>query len=163
MTLDEIFGHGQDLTAFQMCARAFVLFFVILAFVRLAGMRAFGRKSSFDTIIVITLGAILGRVIIGASPAIPTICAGGVLVVLDRVTAIFTAQVRSLDRLVKGGHVCVFRDGIYDHGAMRRVGISERDIRQAVRKNTLRDGLDHVHEVFMEYSGELTVIEKPRS
>lgn len=49
------FGEGRDLDTLQMAARAFVLFFVMLVLVHVAGMRAFGRKHSFGTIIVITL------------------------------------------------------------------------------------------------------------
>ena len=161
MALDELFGHGKDLTALQMAARAFVLFFVTLAFVRIAGMRAFGRKSSFDTIIVITLGAVLSRVIVGASPAWPTLAACAVLVILDRTIAMLTSRSELVDRLVKGRHVAVFHDGGYDERALHHAGISPRDIKQAVRKHTLHDGLDHIREVDLESSGELTIIEKP--
>jgi len=66
MSWEQLFGAGRELDALQMSARAFVLFFLMLVLVRVAGRRAFGRKSSFDTIIVITLGALLSRVVVGA-------------------------------------------------------------------------------------------------
>src|SRR5512142_1860422 len=76
-----VFGHGKDLNALQMSCRAFVLFFVALVLVRICGMRAFGRKSSFDTVVLVGLGTVLMRAVYGASPAIPIVCASGVLVI----------------------------------------------------------------------------------
>jgi uncharacterized membrane protein YcaP (DUF421 family) len=159
MSIDDLFGSGRELDALQMSARAFVCFFALLALTRLAGMRAFSRKSTFDVVIVITLGAVLSRIVVGASPAVPTFAASVVLVVLHRLIAVLTATVPALERLVKGGSHVVYRGGIFDQSRMHRAGISRADIEQAVRKHmgelTLRDVL----EVRLEPTGELTVIE----
>ncbi|MGI8582874.1 MAG: hypothetical protein ACR2KX_11780 [Chitinophagaceae bacterium] len=48
----KLFGEGKDLNALQMGDRAFVMFFITLFLIRLAGMRAFGQKSAFDTILL---------------------------------------------------------------------------------------------------------------
>src|SRR5262245_30911133 len=138
MSLHDVFGEGRDLNALQMGSRAFVLFFLMLAYVHIAGMRAFGRKSAFDTIIVITLGALLSRVVVGVSPAIPTIVAGAVFVVLHRVVAIATSAVPALEQLIKGKQTVLYRGGIFDLKAMRRAGISRADLEEAVRSKANR-------------------------
>jgi uncharacterized membrane protein YcaP (DUF421 family) len=159
MSLQHLFGEGRDLDALQMAARAFVLFFVLLVFVRVAGMRAFGRKSSFDTIIVITLGALLSRVVVGVSPAVPTVAAGGVLVVLHRLIAVATALVPALDRFVKGESTLVYRGGVLDLEAMHRAGISRADLEEAVRAKANRLRLTDVLEIRLESNGDLSVVE----
>jgi uncharacterized membrane protein YcaP (DUF421 family) len=159
MSLDELFGTGRDLAAYQMAARAFVCFFALLALTRIAGMRAFGRKSTFDVVIVITLGAVFSRVIVGASPAIPTVVAAFVFAGLHRAIAVLTAAVPWLERLVKGDSHVLYRGGIFDLPRMRRAGISREDIEQAVRKHANNLGLRDVLEVRLEASGELTVVE----
>jgi uncharacterized membrane protein YcaP (DUF421 family) len=159
MSLDQLFGEGGDLTTLQMAARAFCLFFLMLVFVRVAGMRSFGRKSSFDTIIVITLGALMSRVVVGASPALPTIVASGVFVVLHRGIAVATATVPAFERLLKGGDVVLYRGGIFDLEAMRRAGISRADLEEAVRAKSNRLRLTDVLEIHLESSGDLSVVE----
>jgi uncharacterized membrane protein YcaP (DUF421 family) len=159
MSIEDVFGSGGDLTAVQMAARAFVSFFVLLLLTRLAGMRAFGRKSTFDVIIAITLGAVLSRVIVGASPALPTIAASIVLVALHRAIAVLTAAVPLLDRIVKGDSHVVYRGGIFDLKRMHRAGISRADIEQAVRKHEHQLTMRDVLEVRLEPTGELSIIE----
>ena len=159
MTLEQIFGEGRDLAASQMAARAFVLFFLMLVLVRVAGMRAFGRKSSFDTIIVITLGALLSRVVVGASAAIPTVISALVLVVLHRLVAVLTSTVPIFERLVKGKHTVLYRGGILDLDAMHRAGISRADLEEAVRTKANRMKLSDVLEIHLESSGDLSVVD----
>jgi uncharacterized membrane protein YcaP (DUF421 family) len=157
--LDSVFGHGRDLDSLQMGARAFVLFFVALALIRVGGMRTFGRKSSLDSVIVIVLGAVLARPIVGASPAIPVVVAAFVLVLVHRVVARLTASVPWLDRLVKGTPATLYEHSTLDTTAMHRAGISENDLVEAVHRHALKRHLEDVDTVVVEASGELSVIE----
>jgi uncharacterized membrane protein YcaP (DUF421 family) len=159
MSLAQLFGEGRDLTTVHMATRALAVFLVMLAYLHIAGMRTFGKKSTFDTIIVITLGALMSRVIVGASEAIPTIVAGGVLVVLHRVIAMLTATVPAVERLVKGSHTVLYRGGVLDLEAMRRTGISRADLEEAVRTKANRLRLTDVLEIHLESSGDLSVID----
>src|SRR3569623_460157 len=111
--IDTLFGHGKDLDALQVCMRAGVLF-------RIAGMRAFGRKSSFDSVVTIMLGAVLSRPVVGASPFWPTVGGCAVLVILHRALGMLTARSRWLERIVKGSSQVVYRDGRDEHRQMMR-------------------------------------------
>ncbi len=153
-----LFGDGPDLDALQMGARAFVLFFVMLVLVHIAGMRAFGRKHSFDAIIVITLGALMSRVVVGVSPALPTITASFVVVLLHRLIAILTSVSPVLERIVKGEQQVLYRGGVFDLRAMRRAGISRRDLEEVVRTKANRLRLSDVLEIHLESSGDLGVV-----
>ena len=157
--MDTLFGHGPDLTMLEMSMRALVVFFVTLALVRICGMRAFMHKSSFDTIIVIMLGAVLSRAIYGASPVLPIVAASLVLVVIHRVVAILTARFPAIERILKGHDEVLYRDGALDLRAMHRTGISRADLAAAVRGRGNRDALSEVREIHLESSGELTVID----
>jgi uncharacterized membrane protein YcaP (DUF421 family) len=162
VVLDAIFGHGKDLDALQMAARAFVMFFIALALVRVAGMRAFGHKSAFDAIIVIVLGAVLSRAIIGASPFWHTVAAASVLVVIHRVLAVLGVKSALLDRLIKGTPKAIYRDGLFDHRVMLRRGISRADVDAALREHGIAYLAD-VDEIYVETSGKLSIIEARRS
>ena len=157
--VDTVFGHGKDLNALQMSCRAFVLFFVALVLVRICGMRAFGRKSSFDTVILVGLGAVITRAIYGASPAVPIVCASAVLVIVHRVVAMITARSSLAERIVKGETQVVYRHGEMNEKVMHRSGISPTDLDEAVRSNAQTVSKHDIDEICLETSGELTVIE----
>jgi uncharacterized membrane protein YcaP (DUF421 family) len=157
--VDTVFGHGKDLNALQMSARALVIFFVSLVLVRLAGMRAFGRKSSFDTVILVGFGSVITRAIHGASPAIPIICACTTLVLVHRFVGMLTARVPLVERLVKGETQVLYHEGQLDQRKMRRAGISPTDLDEAARGKAQTPSHHDVREVRLETSGELTVID----
>jgi uncharacterized membrane protein YcaP (DUF421 family) len=155
---DTLFGHGKDLDALQVGMRAGVLFGIALVLIRVAGMRAFGRKSSFDSVITIMLGAVLSRPVVGASPFWPTVAGCAVLVILHRVLGIVTARSPWLERVVKGTSRIVYREG-HDQTRQRvRSGISEADLDEVARRHALIADHTGVQEIVMESSGELSVV-----
>lgn len=156
--LETLFGHGNDLDALQICTRAAVLFMAALVLIRIAGMRAFGRKSSFDSTITIMLGAVLSRPVVGASPFWPTLAGCAVLVVLHRLVGMATARSRRFERIVKGSSRVVYRNGRDDHAEMMRCGISPADLDEVCRRHALVADRSGVYEIVMESSGELSVV-----
>lgn len=159
MTLDAVFGAGDDLAAHQMAARAFVLFFVTLLIVRVAGMRAFGHGSAFDTIVVIMLGSILARGVVGVSPVVPTVVAAAVLAVVHRGLAMAGVLVPRVARTLNGAPRVLYREGHFDERAMLLAGVSHRDVEQAARADGCAD-LGDVERAFLETTGEISVIRK---
>ena len=155
---DTLFGHGKELDALQVGMRAGVLFVIALVLIRVAGMRAFGRKSSFDSVVTIMLGAVLSRPVVGASPFWPTVAGCAVFVILHRVLGIATARSRWLERMVKGRSQVVYRDGRDETRQRIRSGISEADLDEVARRHALLPDHTGVQEIVMESSGELSVV-----
>jgi len=153
-----IFGEGRDLTALQMAARAFVMFFIAVALVRIAGMRAFGRKSAFDIIVAMMLGAILSRAVTGVSPVIPTLAASVTICIIHRSLAFFNTRFRFLSSFLKGDPIVLYKDGMLMENNMRRCDISMRDLEEGLRLAGNVSSLAEVKEVRMERSGKISVV-----
>jgi uncharacterized membrane protein YcaP (DUF421 family) len=160
MLMDELFGHGKDLNSLQMCCRAFVMFFITLALIRISGMRSFGAKSAFDSIIVIMLGAILSRAVTGASPAIPVIMAGLTTAVIHRILAMLSVNNKTLGHLIKSKEKSLYKNGKFNQRNMKISSISMGDLMEGVRLSANVDTLDDVAEIFIERNGEISVIKK---
>ena len=155
--IDTVFGIRGEIDAAQMAARAFVMFFIALVLVRIAGMRAFGHKSAFDTIVVIVLGALLSRPIVGASAFWPTVASAAVLVVVHRILALIGVRFPRVDRVIKGSELVLYDNGVLDHRAMLRAGISHNDITAALRQQGLEQ-LEDARTIYKEANGKLSVI-----
>lgn len=158
--LEALFGAGEHLNPLQMGSRALVTFFIALVLVRVAGMRTFGRKSAFDTIVGIMLGAVLARGVVGASPFVSSVVASAVVVVVHRILAQLCLKHTGLERLVKGEHRLLYRDGAIDEHAMTRSGLSRSDLREGVRQAANVDDIDEVAAAYIESNGEISAVKK---
>ncbi|WP_160712876.1 DUF421 domain-containing protein [Chitinophaga solisilvae] len=155
-----IWGEGEQLDILQMSVRAFVMFFIMLALIRLGGMRIFGKKSAFDTIVIIMLGAILARGVVGASPFFSTVAAATVLVVTDRFLAWLSERNKTINNLLKGKHLLLYKDGHIIRRNMRKASLSQSDLLESLRLETKCADFDKVDKVYMETNGRLSFIMK---
>ncbi|KAA9037256.1 DUF421 domain-containing protein [Ginsengibacter hankyongi] len=159
-TIYDLFGQGQNLTSLQMSLRAIVIFFIALILLRYTGMRVFGIKSAFDTCVMIMLGAVLARAVVGASPFIATVAASAALVVVHRLIARISVSNQFLSHLVKGKPLSLYKDGILNDKNLKRCALSYGDVIEEVRISMSQNNLDNIDEIFMERTGKISVIRK---
>ncbi|SAK99007.1 hypothetical protein AWB77_05919 [Caballeronia fortuita] len=157
-----VFGEGRDLDSLQMSARAVAVFFGALIFIRIAGRRSFGQRSPFDYVVAILLGATLSRVIVGASPAIPTVAASFVIVFVHRILAWTCVRSPWLEKLIVGAEREVFKDGKFDDKQMSAALITRTDVFETARQELHATGLDDVQSAILERNGQVSLIRKPK-
>jgi len=157
---DWLWGDGEMLGAVAMSARAFVMFFVVLAQIRFAGSRSFGHKSSFDNVVVIMLGAIAARGVVGASPFGSTVVACAMVVVLHRILGRLCANSRRLAHLVEGKRVSLYRAGRLQRNNMKKTNLSEGDLLESHRLETQTAELSPHEEAFLERNGRISFVRR---
>jgi uncharacterized membrane protein YcaP (DUF421 family) len=155
-----LFGEGKDLTSPQMAVRAAAIFLAALVFIRISGRRSFGRRSAFDYVVAILLGATMSRVIVGASPAVPTLIASLVIVLIHRALAWACVRSRTLESLVGGVEREVLRDGKFNEREMSAALITRADVLETVRQELGMHDLDKVGSAILERNGEISLIRK---
>jgi len=155
-----LFGTGRDLNSLQMVCRAIVSFLLTLVLIRIAGIRTFGKRSAFDNVFVIMLGSIFSRVVVGASPFIPTTLGCLAFVLVHSGLGWISVWSDVIGRLVKGERKVLYTEGKMDERNMRRVMVSEKDLLESVRLRLNSDNLDEVREIVLERNGEISVIRK---
>ena len=159
-TLIQIFGQGKDLSAWQMSCRGIVVFVIALLLIRISGRRSFGIRTPLDNIILILLGAILSRAVVGASAFIPVIVACFVIVMLHRCVGWLIANSKFFARLVESDKIMLYENGKYLHHNLKRVQLTEEDIMQGVRKSALTENLEDINHIYIERNGEISAIKK---
>jgi len=155
-----IFGEGSDLNCLQMSCRAVVTFFVTLVLIRIAGIRTFGKRSAFDNVIMILLGSVLSRAVVGASPYIPTVVGCLAFVLVHWVLAWISLYNDTVGKWVKGEKESLYANGTFNKKNMRRSRISMKDIEESLRVSMQTEGLEEVKEIFIERSGNISIIKK---
>ena len=160
MDIKDLFGSGEHLTALQMSVRAFVMFFITLALIRFAGMRIFGKRTAFDNILVIMLGAVLARGVVGASPFFSTVAAAAVMVIVHKILALLAMKYVWVGKIVKGIHRSLYKNGEMNAKNMKIAEISKDDLMEGVRLQINSNSLDDVQEAYIEKNGQVSIIEK---
>jgi len=157
------FGEGKDLDSLQMAMRAVAVFFAALILIRISGRRSFGQRSPFDYVVAILLGATLSRVIVGASPAIPTFVASLMIVLLHRALAWSCVRSRWLESLVVGVEREVYKDGQFNSRQMYAALITRTDVFETARQELNSLDLEDVQSAILERNGQVSLIRKRES
>ena len=158
--LHTFFGEGKDLNSLQMVCRAIVSFFLTLVLIRVAGIRTFGKKTPFDNVITIMLGSIFSRVVIGASPFIPTTLACLAFVLVHRLLAWISLYSDTIGGWIKGEASSLYKDGVYNQRNMHAARVSRKDLEESVRQQINADNLEQVKEIVQERNGEVSVVKR---
>ena len=150
--------QGETISWWQMSLRGLLIFAVGVLAARVAATRAFGKWSPLDIIFAVIVGSNLGRAMTGSAPFVATIAATLALVAVHTALARAAARWAWLSFLVKGGRVCLVRDGRRDEDAMRAAGIGDGDLNMALRTHGHAD-LSEIQHAFLERNGDITLIE----
>ena len=161
--IQTLFGEGKYLNVLQMGCRAFVMFFITVILIRISGMRSIGQKSAFDSIIVILLGSVLSRAVVGTSPFLPTTIAGIVISLLHKAIAIITVRHDIIGSIIKGHKTLLFTNNEIIQKNMIDSCISLKDLKEEIRLNINENTTDHIEEIYMERSGRVSIIKKRSS
>lgn len=148
---------GGDIRWWQMCARAAIIFIYGVVIVRMAGKRVFGKWTAIDIVLSIVIGSNLSRTLTGNAPFVETLAATAVLVVLHSMLIMVSVRWSGLGHLLKGKGVRLITDGVVDERALRRHGIGEQDLEEALRDAGLEEP-SGVRMAYLERNGDISVV-----
>lgn len=160
-TLKDIFGlRVQELHFYQMMARAVVVFFMALVFVRFAGLRTLGKFSAFDHITVLTIGAIMGRSVVARGPFFSFILAVVVIILLHRAMAWLSFKSHKLGKVIKGEPLLLYKNGQLVHKNLNNSMVTKEDLEETLRVILNENSFDKVDEIRLERSGKISIVKK---
>ena len=160
-TVARLLGLGRDIAdvdSGQMALRTVIVYAFALAIIRLGSKRFLSQASAFDVIVAIMFGSIASRAINGSAPFVPTLASAAMLVAVHWLLAALAHRIDWLGPLVKGTPTRLVVDGAFDHAAMRRAGLSEHDVEQALRSQAGLTDPTRVRLATLERDGTISVI-----
>ena len=159
--LTELLGidvEPMKLTALQVCLRAIVVFATGIVMLRCADKRFLSRMTALDAILGFILASMLARAINGSASFLPTLGGGFVLVFLHRACCKIAAHWERFGGWVKGHEDFLIRNGHVNRDAMRANDLTDRDLLEELRQQGHVTSPSDVEEVYIERSGEISVI-----
>ena len=156
--LTEWWGYKDNISPLEVAARALVMFAIMLLLLRFTGMRSFSKGSVFDNLIIILLGAVLGRGVVGGTPFFSALGGGIALLLVHKLISRLTFYNKWAGRQLKGTPTVLYSDGKFLYDNMKECDISEHDILEELRLSCQCKSLDGFAEVYMERSGKISFI-----
>ncbi|KQY99390.1 hypothetical protein ASD45_00180 [Pseudolabrys sp. Root1462] len=163
ITLDAVLGlsadKAQELSVLQVCARAVVVFAVLIFYVRIAKKRFLSSATAFDAILVIIIGSLASRAISGTAPFIASFAGTLTLILAHWLLSYISRDSPRLGTLIKGYSTKIIERGRVDEAARRQAHMSNDDLAEDLRAHGIESPAD-VKEARLERSGNLSVIKK---
>lgn len=160
--MEWIFGGdevGSNLAPHQILFRAFAIYCVGVALVRVGKSRLVGRVSALDILVGFILGSLLGRGITGSASLSETAIASTALVASHWLFTRLSYHSRLFGAITKGCSVPLIERGELLVDNMRRSHISQNDLLEVARLRGLA-GLGAVETAYEERNGDISVIAK---
>jgi len=158
--IDTLLQKTEDLTILQMALRGIIVFVLAIIMLQMAGKKTFGKRSPADNVIMIMLGAILSRAIVGSSPFLQVILTSFAIILFHRLLAWIATSHPKLSSIIRGEKISLFRDGKENSKNMRTTLISKEDLMEGIRLQVNSDSFDDVREIFIERNGQISVVKK---
>ncbi|STX28349.1 Protein of uncharacterised function (DUF421) [Legionella beliardensis] len=157
--LNEIIGFDK-LLAYDLYIRSLVITLYALFLFRATSARLFGEHSTFDFIISIILGAILGEAIVNNIPLLPSMIACAIIVIVHRILAFLSYKSHYVGKYIKGEKIVIIKDGQYQWDKLHCCRITENDILQSLRAQHSTDDMSNVDRAILERNGEISFLFK---
>jgi uncharacterized membrane protein YcaP (DUF421 family) len=140
--------------------RTIVVYFFLLAGLRLAGKRELGQLNAFDLVVLLLLSNTVQNAIIGEDNTLTGGLIGATtLIIVNWIVVRFLYSHPDLDKIVEGEADCLMRDGKILYENLKKETITVSELELAARKQGFAS-LDDVDKAMLEVGGALTFVAK---
>jgi uncharacterized membrane protein YcaP (DUF421 family) len=130
----------------------------LVVLLRATGKRTLSKMNAFDFVVTVALGSTLATILLSGDVSLARgVLALALLASLQFAITWSSVRVRWLRRIVTGEPALVLHRGGFLPAALRRVRVTEDEVRAAVRSRGIAD-LREVHAVVLETDGSFSVI-----
>jgi len=141
--------------------RACVVYFILLAMIRMSGKRTMGQFTPFDMLLVVLLGNAVQNALLGEDTSVGGgLLLAATLIALNWIVGLVSARSPKVERWVEGSPVLLAREGQVYRDVLRRELISREDFEKAMREAGCLDMAD-IRLAVLENNGHITVVPRP--
>jgi uncharacterized membrane protein YcaP (DUF421 family) len=152
---------ARDLTLTHVLVRTFVVFFYVLALLRVAKRRFLAQKDPLDILLAILLASMISRAINGSAPFGTSLASGLLLVLLHRALTRLCWVSPAVERFVKGTVDVLVRDGEVQRAVLDHHALSEQDFAADLRLEGGTNDASTLACARLERNGRVSVEKKP--
>ncbi|MBV9467814.1 MAG: DUF421 domain-containing protein [Abitibacteriaceae bacterium] len=134
------------------------IYLFLVAGLRLLGRRQMGQLTAVDLMIIIVLGSAVETAMVAGNTSLEAgLVSAATLLFVNRGLALVLYRSKRLRHLVVGGPVLLVHFGHFVEEHLRRVGLTEADVLEAIRERG-EPGIEKVKFAVLEVDGSINVV-----
>ena len=146
-----------DLPVLEKILRPFIVYTVLILFLRLFGKRELAQLNPFDLVVLLCLSNTVQNAIIGNDNSV----SGGILGAFALLTcnwllSRFLFHAPRINDALQGNSTCLIHNGVIDQAAMKREVLTESELLSVLHKQGV-DSIDEVRKCVLEPNGTFYV------
>lgn len=148
---------------FSVVLRTMIVTLLVLAIIRWLGNKGIGQLNSFELLIIIGVGSIIGDPMIYTQEiSIPqAISAVVIIVIIFKGIDYVTSRSTRFTRILVAQPVQLVKDAKYLMSGLKKARISEDEFKSLMRLNGIKN-LEDVQESYLEMNGQVSFIKVER-
>jgi uncharacterized membrane protein YcaP (DUF421 family) len=156
MHFSEIWKLGTPVG--QILIRCLIVYFFVLAGLRLTGKREVGQMTPFDLVLILLISNAVQNAMVGPDNSLTGgLIAAAVLLLVNLVLGRLAPRSRALSSLLKGHATLLVNRGVILEAHCRREGVTTEDLMAALREHGIAH-LDDVRLAVLEVDGSISVL-----
>lgn len=142
----------------EIVLRASIVYFVLLALLRVSGKRTVGQFTPFDLLVLVLLGdAVQGSMIAGDESLQGGLILAFTLLAWNRLVGFVTARSESVALVVEGKEDILARNGTVFEEALKKADLTRDDLQEAMRDHSV-PSINKIRLAVLEKDGTITVL-----
>ncbi|NCU22237.1 DUF421 domain-containing protein [Acinetobacter haemolyticus] len=143
---------------FEIIFRCFVMFFLILFFLKLSGKRGIRQLSIFEVAIILSLGTAAGDpMLIKEIPLIQAFVVMSTIIILYRITTWSMMKYKKVELFLEGHPICIVKNGLLVIEAMKNEKFSHDEFFAEMRQQSV-EHLGQIRVALLETDGCLSIL-----
>jgi uncharacterized membrane protein YcaP (DUF421 family) len=139
--------------------RSLVIYFVLWAVLRLSGRRTLGQLTSFDLVLLLIIGGVTHRALLGQDYSVTNALLVVVTLVLtDVILSLLQCDYPSLSKLLNGEPMIVVEEGRPLLGRLKRARLTAEQVLESGRRTHGLERMEQIKYAILEASGEISII-----
>lgn len=156
MNAADVFGVHAPFA--QIVYRSAIVYVAIIGGMRLTGRRQLGQMTPFDLVLILLIANAVQNAMVGSDVTIlGGLAAAATLLVTNQVAVMAAGRFGLFRRALEGTPVLLVHDGAFVAEHVRREGISEDLVLQAIREHGI-EGVSGVESAVLEIDGSISII-----
>lgn len=132
--------------------RPIILFIIAVALIRLTGRRSIGQMTIAQTVMMISIGAIIVEPFADKDIR-KTVIAAGIFIILLIIFELCSFYFEGFKRLLVGEPIIIIRKGTFDVKALKKLRLTEQEVLSRLRQEGIPK-LSYIEEGALESNGE---------
>jgi uncharacterized membrane protein YcaP (DUF421 family) len=139
--------------------RSLIIYFVLWGLLRLSGRRTLGKMTSFDLVLLLVIGGVTQRALLGQDySVVNALLVIVTLILTDVALSLLQREFPPLSKLFNGEPMIVVEEGRPLLGRLKRARLTAEQVLEAGRRIHGLERMDQIKYAILEASGEISII-----